>query len=97
MAKRYRRIIMIITIVTSIITIVSVSWEFIIRMYLQYRFQITTDNNASSIGIIGGADGPTSIYLSGSPYSSIITIIFALLSALAIIFLVVTRKEKTKR
>ena len=99
MAKRHRKIIVALTIITTIITIVSASWEFIMRMYIQYRFQISTDNynSASSIGIIGGADGPTAIFLSGKQYSSIITLLFALLSAVGIIYLILTSKRNHRQ
>ncbi|SET64390.1 hypothetical protein SAMN05660297_03025 [Natronincola peptidivorans] len=36
-------------------------------------------NHASSIGIIGGADGPTEIFISGDPYSVILYIIVLIL------------------
>ena len=91
-ARKRRKIIIVLTVVTSIITIVSASWKFLMRLYIQYRFQIDTDNSASSIGIIGGADGPTAIFISGHPYSGIFTIIFALLSFAGVIYLLVTRK-----
>lgn len=93
-AGKYRKIIIIITIVTTIITIIGVLWKYIMRMYLHYKFQTNT-NSASSIGIIGSADGPTSIYLSGSQYLGLITIIFGLLSVLGIIYLIATRKVKS--
>jgi Na+-transporting methylmalonyl-CoA/oxaloacetate decarboxylase beta subunit len=90
--KKVEKIIIALTVATSIITIISASWKFIMRLYIQYRFQIDTDNSASSIGIIGGADGPTSIFISGYPYSGIFTIIFALLSVAGVVYLLVIRK-----
>lgn len=94
--KMFRKIIIALTVVTSIITIVSASWKFIMRIYIQYRFQISTDNSASSIGIIGGADGPTAIFISGYSYSGIFTIIFALLSVAGVIYLLATRKANRR-
>ncbi|SDL06181.1 sodium ion-translocating decarboxylase subunit beta [Natronincola ferrireducens] len=44
---------------------------FIARIVARFT---TSPNHASSIGIIGGADGPTEIYLSGDTYSAIIGI-----------------------
>jgi Na+-transporting methylmalonyl-CoA/oxaloacetate decarboxylase beta subunit len=61
-------------------------------MYIQNRFQIDTDNSASSIGIIGSADGPTAIFISSSRYTNAITIIFGLLSVVGIIYLLITKK-----
>lgn len=92
MVKKSRKIIIALTVVTSVITIINASWKFIMRLYIQYSFQIDTDNSASSIGIIGGADGPTAIFISGHQHSSIFTIIFALLSVAGVIYLLVTRK-----
>lgn len=91
-ARKYRKTIIALTVFTTIIAIISASWKFIMRMYIQYRFQIDTDNSASSIGIIGSADGPTAIFLSSSQYTNAITIIFTLLSAVGIIYLLVTKK-----
>mgnify|MGYP001419217730 CR=1 FL=1 len=96
MARRYRKIVMVLTIFTSIITVVSVSWKFLMGLYFQYKFNINT-GDASSVGIIGGADGPTSIFLSGSPYSRLITVIFGILSMLGITYLVVTSKAKNHK
>lgn len=91
-ARKQRKIIIVLTVITTIITIVSASWKLIMRMYIQYRFQISNDNSASSIGIIGSADGPTAIFISGSRYSNSITIICALLSVLGITYLLITKK-----
>lgn len=90
--RKHRQIIIVLTVITTIITIVSASWEFVMRLYIQYRFQIDNDNSASSIGIIGGADGPTAIFISGSQYSNAFTIIVGLLSAVGIIYLLVAQK-----
>jgi Na+-transporting methylmalonyl-CoA/oxaloacetate decarboxylase beta subunit len=99
MAKRHRKIIIALTIVTTTMTIVSASWEFIMRMYIQYKFQINTDNynSASSIAIIGGADGPTAIFINGKQYSSIITLVFAFLSAVGIIYLILSSKRNRRQ
>lgn len=94
--KALRKTIIVLTVVTSIITIVSASWKFLMRIYIKYRFKFYTGNSASAIGIIGSADGPTSIFISGYSYSGIFTIIFALLSAAGIIYLLVTRKENRR-
>ena len=53
-------------------------------------------NKVDSVVIIGGADGPTAIYLSSRPSSTIIAIVvFALLSITGI-FYVILRKKKHK-
>jgi Na+-transporting methylmalonyl-CoA/oxaloacetate decarboxylase beta subunit len=62
-------------------------------MFLSFIFDSNL-NDAASIGIIGGSDGPTSIYV-GNPQSSyLITVIFTLLSIIGIVFLIITKKKK---
>lgn len=61
-ARKHRKAIIILTILTTIITIISVTGKFIIGMYLRYGLNINPGNDASSIGIIGRSDGPTSIF-----------------------------------
>lgn len=97
--RRQRIIAIVLTAVTTIITIVSASWKFIICMYLQYKFQISADDYAStsSIGIIGGADGPTAIFISGKQDLDITTFIFALLSVVGIIYLILTSKRNRRQ
>lgn len=93
--RKYRKVIFVLTIVTTIITIISAGYKWFIRLFLKYRFQLDT-NNASSVGIIGGADGPTAIFISSSPYSGVFTIILGALSVVGIIYLIITGKDKHK-
>lgn len=51
-------------------------------------------NNSYSIGIIGGADGPTSIYISGNPVWAIIRVVLVLLFIGVIIFVVKKKSRK---
>ena len=53
-------------------------------------------DNSSSIAIIGGADGPTAIYISGDPTLTIIKIILALLIMAVILFLIFKKKPFKK-
>jgi Na+-transporting methylmalonyl-CoA/oxaloacetate decarboxylase beta subunit len=57
---------------------------------LSYRFNLYT-RDAGSTEIIGGADGPTAVFVSGYPYYHLFTIIFSLLTILGSIYLVVTK------
>lgn len=86
-----KKIITVLTIISAIIALVSASFSFILRMYLSYRFNIDS-NSAASIGIIGGSDGPTSIFVTGTSSSSYITIIFGLLSMVGFVYLISMRK-----
>ncbi|MBR0597969.1 sodium ion-translocating decarboxylase subunit beta [Sinanaerobacter chloroacetimidivorans] len=53
---------------------------------------------AASIGIIGGADGPTAIYVSGKIWPSVGSyIVLAALAAAAVFFCLKVRSEKKNR
>lgn len=93
MKGKHRRIVVILTVISIVITVINVSWDFILRMYIQYKFNIRV-NSVNAFGIIGSADGPTAIFLSSNHSSRIITIIFTTLSALGLIYLILTRKRR---
>jgi len=64
----------------------------LIPVYLSYRLNIEA-SKMDSIGIIGGADGPTTIFLtSTSSSANSIIIVFALFSIAGIAYLVLNRK-----
>ena len=46
----------------------------------------------SSIGIIGGADGPTKIFLAGNPLPEILTVF--VIAAIFVVLFVVLKKKK---
>lgn len=50
-------------------------------------------NSSSSISIIGGADGPASIFISGNLISTIITIIVLLLLITVVLYLIFKKKS----
>ncbi|MDF2545095.1 MAG: gcdB1 [Herbinix sp.] len=52
----------------------------------------TDFSDASSIGIIGGADGPTTIYVANSKAPGF-TALFALLSIVGIIYIIRTKRK----
>jgi hypothetical protein len=51
-------------------------------------------NSSNSIAIIGGADGPTSIFISGSPILTIIIIVLILLIVVGVIYKVFKKKSQ---
>lgn len=60
--------IMLISVALTILTAFS---DVIINKFIEMRYDIVVDSSkAQSIGIIGGADGPTAIFLSGSQGSN---------------------------
>jgi Na+-transporting methylmalonyl-CoA/oxaloacetate decarboxylase beta subunit len=72
---------------------INIAYYFLLPMYLSYKFHKDL-SDASSIGIIGGADGPTTIFVSGSQYTPTINAIFTLLSVIGILYLILTRRNK---
>lgn len=92
--KRIRKAITTLTVLCSIVTFIFLGYRFILPVYLAYRLHIDLIDvsDASAVGIIGGADGPTSIFLANSNFINL-TSVFALLSIIGIIYLVITRKK----
>lgn len=72
---------------TSIILIVTSGFILCYKLYeiLLFFFPIITTYEAASVGIIGGADGPTAIYLTSKLL--LIPLLFSLLCFLAEIFI----------
>lgn len=89
--KTNRKIIQISTIIIGIILLIYVGLPRIIAIYLKYKWSFDM-KNASSIGIIGSADGPTSIFIA-SNRSFTIPIVLALLVLSGTIYLIKTRKK----
>lgn len=81
-----KKVVIILTIITSVLTLISVAFRFGIPTFLLHR--------PRTIGIIGGADGPTSIYVTGSSSVEIITIVLALLSVAGILYMILSRKSQ---
>jgi len=81
------------TIITTIITVISAAFNFLIPMYLAYKLHTDT-NKVASIGVIGGADGPTAIYVTNQSYANMIVVIFALLSITGIAYQIFAKKAK---
>ena len=50
-------------------------------------------NMSSSIGIIGGADGPTAIFVTGMPFPLVTLLLPALLVAAVVVAVFVFRKK----
>lgn len=94
--KLIKRAITLLTVICTAITIINIAYNFLLPLFLSYKFKFDL-NKASSVGIIGGADGPTTIYLASSQSSHFVSIIIALLSILGITYLIyMKRKDKQK-
>lgn len=94
--KAKRKIIRIGTIITGIASVLSIIAPFAVITYINYKcntdMKIST-KDAASIGIIGSADGPTSILVS-SLKPSVIPIILILLTIIGVIYLTKTKSKK---
>lgn len=92
---KLKRVAIIFTVITTIIAVISGVFNFLMPRYLAYKFSLDIPN-ASSVGIIGGADGPTAIYVVGQTnqgFSQFITIIFALLSVIGFLFIIFIKES----
>lgn len=67
----------------------------ILAIYARLPVILTHSNNkdAASIGIIGGADGPTAIFVAGSVITPTLPILFAIISCIGAVLWVVVRKK----
>lgn len=67
--------------VSGTLAIIIAMSDFILKQFIKMAFKVdVSGNEAASIGIIGGADGPTAIFLAGNqsfPYKYIWMLIFS--------------------
>lgn len=89
---KFNKIVTIMTIITSLITILSALYIYLLPKYIINKFDLNM-GKAASIGIIGGADGPTSIFVTGNHFTSATTIIFFIISIIGISYLLFTKKR----
>jgi Na+-transporting methylmalonyl-CoA/oxaloacetate decarboxylase beta subunit len=90
---RIRKIVMVFTVLCVTVFVVSLAFNFLLPTYLSHKLN-SDISGASSIGIIGGADGPTSILISGANFSLKYTAIYGILSIAGIIYLTVVNKKR---
>jgi len=97
--KKSTKIITVLTVVFAIIAFLGILSRLLLKWFLSNKFNVSTKSikDASSIGIIGGADGPTSIILSSSNHSTLfMTIISGILAVIGIIYLIRTKKSSKR-
>ena len=92
MIKRHK-VIKAITIISLIITMVSGLVNFVVPLIKFNQFNMNLAS-ASSVGVIGGADGPTSVFIVGERPYHIIAIIFGVISVIGMIYLLVHKYLK---
>ncbi len=80
------KMIKICTIICAAITVVASFGDFILVhiLNLMHNSEVISGTAGSSIGIIGGADGPTAIYITSGSASPPYAIIFGILTILGI-------------
>lgn len=88
-----KKVISILTVICALITLVCIFSDSLLKLYLSFRFKRNL-MNAGSVGIIGGADGPTAVFVAGKLSLHWFTAIFALLTVLGIAYLIVTGKRR---
>ncbi|MPM75851.1 hypothetical protein SDC9_122845 [bioreactor metagenome] len=94
--KKAYLIVNIITGISIFLTALSALTPMIIKRFILAHANVTlSKGEASSIGIIGGADGPTAIYVTSSPVYQYMPFLFGLAAAAGII-LHFWIKRKTK-
>ena len=87
------KIIKISTIICGIIALVCGTSPFLLPRLSASLLQISINKEASSVGIIGGADGPTAIFLTTSSPPFLYTTVFAILTAMGLVFQIIIKKR----
>lgn len=93
MKKQMPAIVAALTVLCALIALAGAFSGPLLSLYLSNKFNVNT-KDASSIGIIGGADGPTAVFVSGHVNSHWFTVIFAMLTILGIVYLLRTKHSK---
>ncbi|NLY44035.1 MAG: sodium ion-translocating decarboxylase subunit beta [Clostridiaceae bacterium] len=92
--EKAEKIIIVFTVISALVAFISAFFSLLLPLYLSKKFN-TDARNAGSIGIIGGADGPTAVFVSGKSSFPLLTVISVLLAIPGIIYLVVAKyREK---
>jgi len=99
MAVRRKRVFKTVAIISGVMTILSVLYPAGLKLIL--KFMLSQDagnlNTASSIGIIGGADGPTAVFIasnSGIPHLISWFGFTAICAMISIVSFLLMRKRK---
>ena len=88
-----KKAVTIITAISSAVTVLVALLHFLLPAYLLHQYRIDA-KGASSIGIIGSADGPTTIYVSGQSSVWQIAAVSGLIAIAGIAYLILPRFTK---
>ncbi len=91
--EKSTRMVTVFTVICALVAFIGLFSTYLLTLYLSYKFKMDT-RDAGSIGIIGGADGPTTIYISSQLNLRLFTAIFVLLTILGVIYLFVIKYKK---
>ncbi len=83
------------TVISTLIAIFDISFRYLLPLLLTTKDKVIKP--PKSVGIIGGADGPTSIILSDTKSSALFTVILSILAVSGILYLFLTRKKSYKQ
>jgi Na+-transporting methylmalonyl-CoA/oxaloacetate decarboxylase beta subunit len=90
--KKKNKVVFIVTVICGIATILNIAYIVLLPLFLSYLLQKDV-RDASSIGIIGGTDGPTTIYVAAPYNSHLITVILALITIIGITYLIISKRK----
>jgi len=94
--ERKVRVITVFTVLCGSIALICTFSKQLLALYLARKFNIDT-KNASSVGIIGSADGPTAIFVSGQSFKHWFTAASSVLTILGILYLVFNQYKEKQR
>lgn len=86
------KVVVIITVISTITILINEMFNFILPMLLSHIFQ-PDSSESGSLGIIGGADGPTAIFISHQPPLHLVTIIAAMITIAGISYQFIEKKR----
>lgn len=85
----------ILTTISGSLVLYNMAIQYLVPLYVKYKYGIFT-KDASSVGIIGGSDGPTSIYLTNTE-QQVSTPVFLILFILGLMYLFIMRRKSNKK
>lgn len=89
--KLKRKLILIVTVLSAVIFLIHTVIKVLLHLYLKNKFDMDL-SDASSIGIIGGADGPVSILVANAQFSRLLGLL-PIIAVAGGMYLYLTRKK----
>lgn len=89
--ERINMAVRILTLLSAVAASISGSFEFLLPLYVAYKFKMSLNEN-STIGIIGGADGPTAVFVTKQSSHISITLILLVIAILGTAYQIYTKR-----